>query len=185
MAYIIQRVRAMVGDASGQSQTFSDQQIQDWLDERRQFVRYAPLEPRPTPTPNTGVMQYLDYFATCAPWEEDAQLFGPAWQPLSPATSDVLTGHWIFATTQIPTVWIVGKYYDLNGSAADLCEAWAAQMVQNYDFATQGRKYARSQAHKAMLEQAKTFRARQRPIGIPMMRDDLTVDLNVPRIKTF
>ena len=172
MADLIARVRLLLFDPAG-SATFADQEIQDTLDQRREFVRYAPLRPEATPQPATGVMQYLDYFATRGFWENDAALYGPAWQPLSPATSDTLTGHWTFASSQLPTVWIVGKRYDVYGAAADLCEIWAAKTADQFDFTDINARYQRSQIGEAKLRLAAAYRAQAWTFTAEMAREDV------------
>lgn len=172
MADLIARIRLLISDPSG-APTFADQEIQDTLDQRREVVRYAALRPEPTPQQNTGVIQYLDYYATRAFWESDAALYGPAWQLLAPATSDYLTGHWTFAASQIPTVWIVGKMYDVYGAAADLLEIWAAKVADQFDFTDINAKYLRSQIGKAKLALAATYRAQAWTFTIEQVRDDV------------
>ena len=172
MLHLIKRLRDMIGDDPGATQVWTDDRLQERLDERQVVVRYAPLEPHPTPQPFTGIVQYLDYYATDEAWEADATLFGPAWQPLTPATADLIVGHWTFSYSQIPTVWLVGKKYDLNGTAADVLLAWAAKLKGEYDFVAQDMRYLRSQQVKMMLELAAEYRAQSKPRSATMRRDD-------------
>ena len=173
MSDLIVRTRLLMFDPASTS-TFADQEIQDTLDQRRKVVRYAKLLPDPTPQQNTGVIWYLDYFAACAFWESDAMLFGNAWQQLSPATSDYLTGHWTFAASQVPSVWIVGKMYDVYGAAADLCEIWAAKAADQFDFTDINAKYLRSQIGAAKLALAARYRAQSWTTVIDMVREDVS-----------
>ena len=171
MGDLVARVRLLIGDAVTGG-VFGDQEIQDTLDQRREVVRYAALRPEPTLQVTTGVMQYLDYFGTRGFWESDATLYGPAWQQVAPATSDWLTGHWTFGSSQIPTVWIVGKIYDVYGAAADLLEIWAAKVADEFDFADINAKYLRSQSGKAKLALAAVYRAKAWTMEIEMVRPD-------------
>jgi hypothetical protein len=173
MLHLIKRLRDMIGDDSGPAAVWTDERLQERLDERQTVVRYAPLEPHPTPQPGTGIVQYLDYYATAEAWEADAAVFGNAWQPLTPSAVDLIVGHWQFSTSTIPTVWLVGKNYDLNGTAADVLTAWAAKLARDYDFMVQDMRYYRSQQVKMMLELAAEYRAQSKPRSATMRRDDM------------
>jgi len=182
MTDLIYKIRQLIGDklSSSYPAQFTDQEIQDALDSRREFVRYAPLRPEGTPQPFSGIIQYLDFFATAGYWESDAQLYGPAWQPLSPATADFIAGHWTFSTTIIPTVFIVGKLYDLYGVAADLMDAWNGQGAgDNFDVRTQGRMYARSQITTNRIKLAEVYRSRAWAVSVNQVRGDLMPETGV------
>src|SRR4051794_34251896 len=111
MTPLIARVRFHIGDLPGSSQAFSQDQIQDELDRTREDVFYDSLDCPPSFTP--GLTRFLDYYNTSAgEWESDVILTDSAWNTLTPATSDLLTGHWTFSANQNPPVFIRGKRYD-------------------------------------------------------------------------
>jgi hypothetical protein len=176
MADIIAKVRALIGDKNAPQQ-FQDQEIQDQLDTVREVVRYMPLRPEPTPGAGTGIISYLDFFAPVGYWESDAALFGAAWQPLTTDTADYITGHWTFAASQVPTVWIVGKMYDVYSAAATLLEEWIAQdAINSFDFKSGERMYARSQIRKARQDLVESYRAKSWPQIATQYRTDAVPD---------
>ena len=183
MDALIHRARSLVADTDPSTQVFSDQEVQDLLDVRRTFVRYALLNPQRTVAPG-GVVTYQDYFSATGFWEDDYQLVDRNYAPINnlvvPDTSDVISGHWAFSLNQYPPVWILGKTYDVYGTAADLLEQWAAKLKLNYDFNVQQTKYTRSQQVKQLLELANVYRQRSLPRHAAMMRDDSNPDYPMP-----
>lgn len=170
MATLIARVRLLIGDPSGGSSQFADQDIQDVLDENRLFVRQAMLRSEVTFAPG-GSFTYTDYFASLDMWEDDVLLQDGGWRTLTPLTTDNLTGHWTFAS-QIPPVYLTGKTFDVYMAAALLLERWAAAWARNYDFSADGNSFKRSQAAAGMLAQAAQYRKMARGQTIKMGRDD-------------
>lgn len=51
--------------------------------------------------------------------------------------------------------------YDLNAAAADIWDEKAAALAANYDFATQGQSFQRSQAFEAAARAARYYRSRR------------------------
>jgi hypothetical protein len=181
MASLIARVRSLIADPAGASQQFTDDTIQDVLDESRITVRQALLRPEVTINPGGGFV-YTDYYASVGQWEDDLVLQNGSWQTVTPLTSDNLTGHWTFANTapgQIPPLLITGKYYDTYLASAVLLERWAASWARSYDFSADGQSFRRSQAAQAMLTQAREYRKQARPQFIRLDRDDLNSDSGV------
>jgi len=173
MSTLIAGVRGLIADPAGPGQVFSDDAVQDALDRYQTVVRYAPLHPEPTFLPS-GVAQYRDYYATIGDWEADEQLVNAAWQVLTPATADRLTGHWTFASPGVaPPVYITGKVYDVFGAAADLLEAWVAKVKLEFDFTTDAQGFQRSQKVAALTKLAAEYRRRQRPALAVQVRADV------------
>lgn len=170
MADLITRVRTLIADPAGASQVFDDQTIQDYLDRHQTVVRYATL--RPEATYVSGTVLYQDYYAGVGSWEADERLYDGAYNELTPTTVDRLTGHWMFATSQLPLVYIVGKHYDVYAAAADLLEVWAAKEKLSFDFDTDGQSFKRSQKAAALLALAREYRRQQRPASVAMVRTD-------------
>ena len=67
MTQIIARVRTMINDSAGASQIFSDNDIQDVLDDSR--VDYVNEELQTAPTYVSGTIQYLNYWHALGSWE--------------------------------------------------------------------------------------------------------------------
>ncbi len=187
MQQLIVTIRRLINDPGGENQQFSDEEIQETLDERRLVTNYEPLRGERTIEPGGQgpSVVYLNYYADWGWWEGDVQIVDRSWQPIpaapatnpegfSLATSNLEVGHWVMASNVWPPVWLVGKSYDPYGSAADMLEKYAMRMALLYDFATQGRKYTRSQMQKALTAQAALYRQRQRPVRMIQYRDDLS-----------
>ncbi len=172
MADLISRLRTLISDLAGASQVFDDQTLQDHLDRRQTVARYAALRAEATYL-SGGDADYLDYYADVGDWEADEALYDGSYNPLTPATSDRLAGHWTFATDQDPPVLIVGKYYDLYAAAADLLEAWAAKEKLSFDFDADDQTFKRSQKAAALLALAREYRRQQRPVSVGMVRTDV------------
>ena len=195
MAYLNLVIRRLINDPSGAAQQFSDEEIQETLDERRLVTNYEMLRGERSIQNGTGgpTVIYLNYYAQFGWWEGDTRLVDRSWQdiPASPAvnaegfslaSSNLEVGHWVMASNVWPPVFLVGKSYDPYGSAADMLEKYAMRMALLYDFQTQGRKYTRSQMHKMLADQAALYRQRQRPVTMIQFRDDLATrdDSGVP-----
>lgn len=172
MATLIGRLRTLIADPSGVSQTFSDQELQNFLDARQRIVRYDVLRPEPTVVAPGNTVSYLDMYAADGDWESDWKLYDPSWAQLTPTASDEIVGHWTFTTNQLWPVRIVGKNYDLYGSAADALEAWAAKVALDFDFSTDGQRFSRSQKRTALMELAEQYRRRQQPQAAQSKRSD-------------
>lgn len=176
MSDLITRTRRYIGDPSGATQFFADQDVQDALDEHRYTVRYAPLIPGPTLQPG-ALYDYLDYYASVGNWENDELLSWTNFATLTPATADRISGHWTFALPapgQYPPVFITGKFYDLWATSADLLENWAAQVgATAYDFTSDGQSFHRSQLVTTKLKLAEQYRRRAMAGTTKARRSDL------------
>ncbi len=170
MANLILKIRLLINDTSG-TPTFTDQAIQDVMDASRQDVRYLALTPAATYSGST--VQYLDYFAPYGDFEDDATFWQYRTIQVMPSASEPIPGHWTFATTTLPPVYLLGKTYDCYRSAADLLERQAAQWSLSYDVAVDGQSLHRSQAAAALQALAHTYRLQQRMATITTTRSDL------------
>lgn len=162
MASLIARVRVLIADPEGATEQFTNQDVQDALDDgaRRRDVYHASLTPEYT-VASGGAVTYLDYWADGGFWETDAVLQDGAYATLTPAASDYLTGHWTFATSQTPPVYLTGKQYDPYGAAADLLDAWMAVVKLDMDFLSMGRTFKGSQQLDLLEKLANRYRRRQ------------------------
>ena len=172
MAELIVRCRRMIADPAGGSAVFTDDELQEALDAHREDVRYLALTAAESIAPGGGVT-VLDYYADVGDWEADEQLVGPSFAVLAPATSDRLTGHWTFASSVLPPVYLTGKHYDLHGAAADILEAWAAKLKLAFDFSEDGQSFKRSQQAALLIDLAMEHRRKQWPTVAQQVRGDL------------
>lgn len=170
MAALIQSVRTLINDPAGASQTFDDQTIQDVMDESRVDYKNEVLIPRPTFSGST--LLYLDYWHDLGGWEDGYTLKQYLTVTVTPSVLEPIAGHWQFAATTLPPVYISGSLHDRYAAAADLLERWAAKWTLNYDFTSDGQSFHRSQAVTMFLNLAKQYRMKQRPRVISATRSD-------------
>jgi len=173
MADLIERLRTLIGDKSGADQTFSDEELQDFLDARRVEHFYMPLTAMPAVAAGGSVTTTRFTSGALHDWEEDAELFGPDFERIQPAESDWRRGVWTFAQNQSEPVRISGRTYDLFGSGADALECWAAKLKVESDLKTGDFAFTRLPRVQAILSLAETLRRRQRPETAVIRRSDL------------
>jgi hypothetical protein len=124
MTSLITRVRELMGDPAGVSQAFTAQAIQTELDRLRTDVRYMPLVYAESLAPG-GAVSYHDYYANgTGDWEDDVVLVDGRYYVLTPATSDLVIGHWTFTADTRPPVLATGKVYDPASAAAVMLRQW-------------------------------------------------------------
>lgn len=182
MSDLIAYTRKRINDPASASQVFTDNDVQDALDRYQVVVRYALATRAPTIKPNgiVDVGAYRDYYANEGYWEADVALYDAAYNLLSPDTSDLLTGHWVFNAGVLPVVWVVGKIYDLYASAADLLENWAAMVALNFDFKTNFDEFHQSQMREALQAMAASYRKRAKPMVATQYRPDVAQGWPIP-----
>lgn len=180
MAALIARLRILINDTAGGSQQFSDDDIQNVMDAARQDVKNQPMIPRPTFTGAT--IQFLDYYTDLGDWEDDLVLKQYLINVVTPATSEPIAGHWTFATTTLPPIYISGKTYDIYRAAADLLERWAARWALSYSISVDGQSLQRGMVLTMLLDLAKTYRLQQRAHSISVVRTDTTRQGNIAAV---
>lgn len=205
MSAIITEVRLLINDPNpnpGVTVTvFTDQQIQDHLDDIRDEVRYEQMMQAPTIVNLTGNLSgvasfiYADDFSQWHWWETDVVIQDGHFLVLTPLASDYLVGHFQFdsltpfvngtAPGQYPPVFITGKSYDINLAAAVLWELRAGLLATAYDFTADGQSFHRSQQMAMCLKMAGVFRAKARVRTLQVLRDDLAVVSSVESVPLF
>ena len=183
MAWLITHVRKLINDPEtegGPTPNFTDDTLQYVLDDRQAWARYAPLRAERRILPG-GLIEYHDYFADFGFWESDVQVLDRTYTPITPdVTNDLEIGYFEFTLNILPPVWIVGKYYDCYGAAADALERWATQFALDIDFKAQGMEYQRTQRITNLQNLAAMYRARSRPKIAVAWRDDANLDWPIP-----
>lgn len=201
MSAIIARVRLMISDSGGTEQ-FTDQQIQDTLDESRNDIRYegeliAPSLVNVGNTQNGAQTIFADYYSAYQWWESDVVLQGNGptglpWVVLTPYFADCLTGHWQFEADvfnspsvpgQLPPIFATGKVYDLYAASASLLEMWAAVMIGRFDVTVNGQTMRRSQIAANMLTMANRYWLRAKPVVGKLKRSDVMPNLSTRRMR--
>lgn len=151
MAALLSRLRRLVGDPAGASQSFSDDELQEALDSHRREARYARLTEVES-IASSGTVTSKDFEAGVGNWESGAQLTDSGFNVLSSGiTADLLTGRWTFAAEPKWPLHVTGWYYDLQGAAADVLDEWAAKEKLSFDFSADGQSFKRSQKAERLL----------------------------------
>ena len=171
MAALILRVRKLINDPASVNQQWSDQDLQDVMDESRIDFINEVLTPRPTFSGST--ILYLDYWHSMGGWEDGYALKQFLTIPVTPSILEPIAGHWQFATTTLPPVYISGSLHDVYHAAADLLERWSASWVMSYTVNVDGQSLQRGMVAPAMQKLAHTYRMQQRAGTISMTRSDL------------
>lgn len=174
-SFLIPRVRTLINDTlpSGSGQIFDDQTIQDVLDESRLDLRLQLLKQSPSFV--NGTLSYLDYYAPpgMGNLEDDLTLWQYLYTQVTPSAIEPIMGHFTFAVSTLPDIYITGKSYDIYRAAADLLERWSAKLATQFDFSSDGQSFRASQAHGQLLDLALHYRQKQRARMIVARRDDL------------
>lgn len=170
MADLITRTRRLVGDPAGTNQVFDDQTVQNALDHYRMDYRYETLRGVQTFTGST--ILYLDYYAADGDWEADATLYQFRTRQVFPATSDYQFGHWVFAATTLPPVYLIGKQYDPYGAACELIDQKMAIAALQFNFNSDGQSFQLSQVFAQLQKMKDSFLARMRPRVVTTFRGD-------------
>ena len=153
---LVTRVRTLTGASSTD---FSDTQVQEFLDiNSTDYIRETM-----TPASSNG-LTFDKFGASVGNWEatpvfRDASnavvTAGLTFEPLT----GILTANPALATS---TLTITGRAYDVYGSCAELLEAWANKLSQEFDVSVDGNTYNRSQKAESLRTAAASFRRRAR-----------------------
>jgi len=168
---LIPRVRQLINDPAGAPQVFTDQDVQDVLDESRVDVYSLQLTGKPTWT-STGFV-YLDYLSELGGWEDGMVLKQFFTIVVTPQLVEPIAGHWQFAANTLPPVFITGKLFDCYRAAADLLERLAAKWMLSYSFSSDGQSFQRGQATLHLERRIQALRRHQRAGTISMTRSDV------------
>lgn len=188
MTALIARVRLLINDPSGVTQQFLDQDIQDVLDESRQDIVNQALLGKPTYTGST--IAYLDYYSDLGGWEDDYVIKQYLTVVVTPSAAEPIAGHFQFAQSILPPLYITGNLHDIYRAAADLLERLAARWTLSYDFTSDGASFRRSQVVPSLLNLSKQYRLKQRAVSIATTRSDLnntdmSLDLKAKQIDFY
>lgn len=200
---LIALVRKMIGDPFSDSTQFSDDDIQERLDESRDDIRYENLKIAPSivnlnSTSNSASTIFADYYSNYQYWEADVVLqaqdptTAKPWVVVTPATSELFVGHWQFENNvftsgtvpgQLPPVFATGKVYDPNCAAADLLEFWAVTLSGAYNISVDGQNLQRSQLMTAKLAMSEYYRKKAKPKIAKMVRSDVLSPISSRRLR--
>lgn len=174
---LIARVRLLINDLAGANQMWSDSDIQDVMDESRVDYRNAVL--KAVPTFGNGTIAYLDYYHDLGGWENGAVLKQYLTTTVTPASSEPIVGHWTFAESTLPPVYVTGSLHDVYRAAADLLERQSAQWMLRYSMTVDGQFLQRSMVIGNIQKIIQSYRMKQRPVAIRLIRTDLGTQGNI------
>lgn len=176
MVDLIARLRSMIYDPAGGNQTFSDDDLQGFLDDHRTDVQYMELEPIPSYGPG-GATNYLVYTAAIGNWEASIAIVDSDYESVSPSAADYRRGVWTFAASQEPPLYLSGSHFNLNLAAVAALEHWCARLKMAYDFTADGATFKRSQqlaSMQSLIAQYKAADIEARGVQVmTMTRSDL------------
>lgn len=182
---LITRLRRLVGDRAGASQAWSNDELADYLDTRRQDVTDLLLEGEPSSGPGSA-LQFLTWKAPWGDWEADAVLKDVHFNEVTADDANYLNGIWTFGTEPSYPVYLTGKTFDLYGVAADVLEMGAAGNLDNYDFRTaDGQSFSRSQMFDHRERLVRLYRSKQRPQLVQLVRSDVETDTGLTNLKVL
>jgi hypothetical protein len=178
MSDLIARTRELVGDpdTTGRTLYFSDIQVQQALDWSRTDIQLSQFhELLGTYSISGGQQLWTDYFDAhgYGDWETDVQLYNGSFTLLTPTTSDYLVGHWTFAVSQPPPVYLVGKQYDLYLAGSQLCYKRAAVQTESFDVSLHRQQMMRSQKFINWFQLAASLASQARPRSAQLVRRDM------------
>lgn len=175
MTALVAHVRDLIGDPAGDTETFSDDQLERFLDESRRDVRNLQLA-FPEHIVEQGVIQFPEAYAEVGgAWEDTVELRDLNFAVVTPTTSDLLVGRWTFdppRTSAQAYLTLNGQLFDVYAAAADALEAWAVKEARAFDVQTQGGALMRSQKIRGLRDAAALMRRRQRPLVGSLQRTD-------------
>lgn len=175
LADIISIVRGLIDDPAGASAVFSDDEIQNALDARRDEARYVKAEEKPSIAPG-GVVQFVTFDAPVKMWEAGTVLVDQSFTPLTPATTDLVNGRWTFASQPRYPVMMVGFTHDVWGASADLLREWSRRESLAFDVQANGTNLQRSQKAQALQARATEYLAKARIRSADLVRTDELTD---------
>lgn len=153
---------------------FTDQHLQDVLDQYRCDLYRVPLEDQST-YDGSGTAKYFDYYFEGGCYEEGTAQFIVATSigsAVTPTTIEYQQGHMSFGTVnQMGTAYyLTARWFDLNAVAAHVWRQKAASVAMAYDFNADGQSMSRSQLKKHYQEMASLYASQARPMTATMVR---------------
>ncbi len=180
MTELFARTRRMIGD-EGTAQ-FSDEDLQDVLDQHRATFRYFELCAMEDKLQG-GSVEFKEFWAV-DPSENLYQHFeGTAGTALfftdstygtvTPDVFNLLEGKFRFGTAPNRPVRLSGFNYDLYGASAQLLDEWAAAVKRCIDTSDGNQKIYLSQQFAMITAKAEQYRKKMKPVQITMIRSDM------------
>ncbi len=149
MQNLVDLVRGLIGDTDSVDKAFTDAEIRAALSPYAERADYQPLAGFLVKV--GGAWEQRNFQAAVGFWADDAQLFNTEYEGVTPTTSDLLAGHWIFNSHQ-EGIYLTGVTCDVYAAAADLLALWAGRAG-----------YEKNGRGQALMDAAREMRKRMRP----------------------
>ena len=172
MSELITRLRGMIYDPAGASQSLSDDELQAHLDAHRNDFYQSQMYAQPTII-SGGSVAYYYYYAPVGDWESAPTLQDGNWATLTPSGTALWRGVWTFGTSQQPPVYITGAAYDVFGAAVDALQMLLAKERSAIDFDADGASFKRSQRFKQIESLIQSYAAQMQVKTVQMVRTDV------------
>lgn len=182
MATLIDKVNALCNNALNENLRFANQDVQDCLDRHRREYRETQLEALAT-TGYGGTVTCKTFQAECGMIEGGTAYLGGSagyllqdgnFGTVTPSSSDLLTGRFLFATEPTRPVMLTGWYYDIYGAAAELLLQYKATISEDFDFKSgEGLTYSRSQKMEMVEKHRQTLLRQAWAPSATMVRTDV------------
>lgn len=179
MGPIIRRVRRLLDDSPGPTQTYDDTEIDEVLQRRSTPVYDLPI--LGVPQRVNGTVEWHDYYLT------GAYIGGTAFTVKNTAGSAIASGSYSFnenqglirfpANTLGSAFLVTGTKYEIGNAAADCLQRILSRMAAAYDVTMDGQTFNRSQVYKAMQDRIGELRGADSETGgvetVRMKRTDM------------
>src|SRR5260221_9579587 len=106
-------------------------------------------------------------------WEDDIVLKQYLTVVVTPSLIDDIVGHYTFAQSTLPPVFITGKTYDIYRAAADLLEMRASTYALRFNATADGQTLHLEGISTNLLNLAAKYRTKQRVTSLSFTRSDL------------
>ena len=174
MATLITLTRGLINDPVGASQAFTDEQVQDGLDNYKLYTNDVLAALKNQADAVVGWQSSWRY------WEGGLSLVDEALVALTPATADLIQGYWTFAVNP-SSVYASGWVYDVYASAAELLTFWAGKLGSEITkFSADGSSYEFDLVKNQKLALAAQYMAKSSTMGgaksVEMVRNDLNIN---------
>lgn len=173
---VITRLRLLIGDPAATTQTWTDDDLEQTLDQHRNDWWYCRLTGLPTPTAGTTAYHTFVADDIDGMWDSGHTIYKSDLITTVPAdTVNLVVGEWTFAADQAANapLYISGSTYDLYASAVDVLDTWKAQLkLETFDFTTEDESFKRSQKLEAIDGLIGDYRRQAAPTVGRMRRYD-------------
>jgi hypothetical protein len=149
-------LRILVNDPAGDGAVFTEQQLQDFLDQERATVTQSPLEVVELRV-SGGAVRRRRWRAATGDWESGVSFANQEFDEVTPTAADLYGAIWDF-DADADRVFITGNLHNVYGAAVECLRVLAANVAQDFDVGGIGVDAKLSQAQKGLLALIEQYR---------------------------